>query len=131
MHHLERLIGILFADTDKDQIVENAFRRQGHVHYLREIHFEYRQENPDTGIADVVILHGWNADDRCRIDCVTPMCNRGQMKNRIIFDCGVITGVIAKGALRAHFTGLNVTFQDKIDIGWYIDVDRFAADELD
>ena len=38
------------------------------------------------------------------------------MKNGIAFDRGVKTGVIAKGPFRAHFPGLHVTLEYKIDV---------------
>ena len=59
------------------------------------------------------------------------MRDRGQMENRIIFDRGVKAGVIAKRALRPHLAGLNITFQNKIDVRRHIEIDRFAANEFD
>jgi hypothetical protein len=53
------------------------------------------------------------------------------MENRVIFDRGVKAGVIAKWALRPHLTGLNITFQNKIDVRRYIDIDRSTANEFD
>ena len=44
MHHFKRLIRVLFANADKDQIVKNSFGRQRHIHEFGEIHFEHRQQ---------------------------------------------------------------------------------------
>ena len=59
------------------------------------------------------------------------MRDRRQMENRIIFDRGVKTGVIAKRPFRPHLTGLNVAFQNEINICRHIEIDRFAAHQLD
>ena len=70
VHDLEGLLGVLFADADEDEVVENAFGRERDIDDLREVHFEDRQENPDAGVAHVEILHRRNADDRGGIDRV-------------------------------------------------------------
>ena len=59
------------------------------------------------------------------------MGDRGYMENRIIFNRCIKAGVIAKGTFGAHLTGLNIAFQDKIYVCRHIEIDRFAADELD
>jgi len=53
------------------------------------------------------------------------------MEHGIILDGGVITGVIAERPFRAQFVGLDIPFQDKINIRWYLEVDRLAANEMD
>ena len=131
VHDFESLIWVLFPDTDENQIVKNALRRQRHVHDFREIHFEYWQEYLHTGVTDIIIFHRRYTHDRCWINRVAAMRNRGQMENWVIFDRGVKAGVIAKWAFRAHLTRLDITFQNKIDIRRDIDINRFAANELD
>ena len=76
VHDLKSLIRILFSNTDKDQIVKHAFGRQCHIHDFGKIHLEYRQENPHTSIADVIILHWRNAHNCCGVNRVAPVCDR-------------------------------------------------------
>src|SRR6266480_2379687 len=121
----------MLPDTDKDQIVKNAFRGQRHIDDFREIHFEYWQENPDTCVADIVVFHWRHTDDGCRINCVTPMRDRSQMEHWVVFDCGVKARVIAKRPLRPHLAGLNITLQDKVDVRRNSDIDCFATNKLD
>src|SRR5439155_23468740 len=116
VHHFESLIRILFPDADEDQIVKYAFRRQCHIYNFWEIHFEHWQENPHTSIADVVVLHRWDTDYCCRINRIMPVRDRCQVKNRIIFNRGVKASVITKWPLGAHLPGLNIAFQDKINV---------------
>ena len=79
----------------------------------------------------IEIFHRRNADDRGRINRVAPMGDRGEMKDRIILDRGVETGVIAERPFRPHLARLNVTFENEIDIGRHFEIDRFARDQLD
>ena len=131
VHHLEGLIGILLPDADEDQIVENTLRRKRHVHHFRKIHFEDGQENPHARVAHVKIFHRRDADDGGRINGVAAMRDRGQMKDRIILDRGVITGVIAERSFRPHLARLDIAFEDEIGIGRNFEVDRFAFHQLD
>ena len=53
------------------------------------------------------------------------------MEHWVILDGGVITSVIPEGSLRAQFVRLDIPFQDKINVRWYLQVDRLAANKLD
>ena len=59
------------------------------------------------------------------------MRNRRQVEHRIIFHRGVITGVIAKRSLWFCLARLDITFQNKIDIGRHFQVNRLAPHHLD
>jgi hypothetical protein len=53
------------------------------------------------------------------------------MENRIVFDCGVKSGVIAEGSFRAHVARLHVAFYNKVDVRRHLQVDGFAANQFD
>ena len=53
------------------------------------------------------------------------------MEHGIILDGSVITSVIAEWSLRAQLARLDVPFQDKVNVRWYLKIDRFAANKLD
>src|SRR5207245_8235030 len=53
------------------------------------------------------------------------------MKDRVILDRGVVTGVIAERSFWPRFARLHVTLQDKIGIGWNFQVDGFAFHHFD
>ena len=131
VHHLERLIRILLSDAYEDQIVKYAFRRQRHVHNLWKIHFEHWQENPHARITDVIVFHRRFAHDRCGINCIASMGDGGHMENWIIFNRCIKAGVIAKGTFWTHLAGLHISFQNKVDVCRHIEINGFAADELD
>src|SRR2546430_13810273 len=97
MHHFESLIRVLLPNAYKNQIMEYAFGRQRHVHNFRKIHLEHRQKNSNGSVADVEIFHWWFADDRCRVNRIPPVRDRGQMKNGVVFSCSVKSGMVAKG----------------------------------
>src|SRR6266545_292877 len=53
------------------------------------------------------------------------------MEHGIILDGSVITSVIAERSLRAQLARLDIPFQDKVNVRWYLKVDRLAANEVD
>ena len=65
------------------------------------------------------------------INWIAPMRDRSEMKDGIIFDGSVVTGVIAERTFRPHFARLHVTFENEIDIGRNFEIDRFARNQLD
>src|SRR5205807_3819767 len=52
------------------------------------------------------------------------------MKDRIILDRGIETGVIAEWPFWSHFAGLDKTLQNEIGIGGNVHVDCFAFHQL-
>src|SRR5262249_34714803 len=131
MHHLECLIWVLLSDTDENQVVKDAFGRQGHIYDFWKIHLEHRQKNSDTGVADVEIFHWRFADYCCGGDRVASGCDRGQMENGIVFDGSVKTRVITKRSFRMRLPRLNIAFQNEINVCRHIQLDRCAPNMLD
>ena len=117
MHDLESLIGVLFANTDEHQVVENTFWRQRHVHDFRKIHAKDRQKDPNGRVAHVKIFHRWRTDNRCWIKRIPPVSDGGYVEYRIFFNRRIETGVIAEGAFGPAFARLNKTFEDEIHVG--------------
>ena len=62
---------------------------------------------------------------------VTSVRDGSQMENGVVFDCGVKSGVIAKGSFRAHLAWLHITLQNEINVRRHLEIDGFAADQLD
>src|SRR5204862_6886581 len=84
-----------------------------------------------TSVAGVVVLHRGNADYCCRINGVMPVRDRCQMKDWVIFNRCIKSGMIAKRPLWAHLPGLNITLQNKVNVRRHLEIDCFAANELD
>src|SRR6478752_6541458 len=76
------------------------------------------------------IFHWRRPDDCRRINGVMPMRDRGQMKDRIILDRSIETGVVAERSLRSHFARLDKTFQNEISISGNLHIDGFAFHQV-
>ena len=59
-----------------------------------------------------------------------PLGDRGKMKYRIIFHCGVETGVVTKRTFRSHLAGLHKSIQNALGVGRNIAVASFASHQF-
>lgn len=99
VHDFVSLPRVLFTNAYDNEIMKNAFRRKCHIHNFGEIHFENGQENFHAGRAHVEIFHGRDANDGGGVNRFLSMRDGGQMKDRVIVDGRVKSGVVAERAL--------------------------------
>src|SRR5580704_11567401 len=131
MHYLVRLVGILFPDADKNEIVENTLSRQRHIGDFWKIHFEHRQKDPDTSVSEIKIFHWRNSNDGSGVNRCLAVGDRGEMKHRVPINRRIKACMITKRPLLTNLTGLYISFQDEIDVGRYRQIHGLASDELD
>ena len=121
MHDLVGLHGIGLADTDTYQIVEDAFGWQSNIHNFWKIHAKHRQEELDTRLAHVEVLHRRNAHNGCRINGILAMRDRSDVEHGIGLRQGVITRMIPKRPFHAQrFGGIDISFDHDVRIGWHL-----------
>ena len=112
--------------------MEGAFRRQGDVHNLREVHLEDWQEELHRRCANVEILHRRNAHDGGRIHRILTMGNGRNMEHGIRLRQRVISGVVSKGAFHPQgFDRIHIPLDDKVGIVRNLEIIGLALHQFD
>jgi hypothetical protein len=58
------------------------------------------------------------------------MGDRGEMKNWIVIEGSIKSGVVAKRSFRAHLAGLDISFEDEVHVGGNFEIHRFTLHQL-
>lgn len=132
VHDFVGLHGVGFADADDNEVVKDAFGREGDIDNFGEVHPNDGEEEEQAGAADVEVFHGRYANDGGGVDGIATMGDGGNVENGVEVRQGVIAGVITKGSFHAKgFGGVDIAFNHEIGIGRDFEVVGFAFDEFD